>query len=310
MQEVPSMSSAQPKAFQAIQFADRHLPYIERGHQTQVRLPIMFETRPPTPEPSDMRFLDADTEHDTQYRYHWQSRSDIRRVFHEVCPYGKPGSVLAVCDESGKPTGTRIKIISVGVAQIQSTDDFDAVNNGVEGYAVDGVLNGVPGEYITGRPENEFKDIWEARYPGSWERNDWVWVIDFERVVPETAQSHKRWLSLPVVETPPEDSCGMVFAFDEHLFDGVEGYLEYCANSGFGITDGEPTWATPLTLSPPDLYDLWHDQGNDEVDPPVWLEALQIHINQEFEKPSGLWEDGNSRPLLPDVNPYVQEGVV
>lgn len=27
-----------------------------------------------------------------------------------------------------------------------------------------------------------FADAWEAAYPGSWERNDWVWVYEFERV--------------------------------------------------------------------------------------------------------------------------------
>jgi hypothetical protein len=28
---------------------------------------------------------------------------------------------------------------------------------------------------------NGFRSLWETRYPGSWERNDWVWVYEFKR---------------------------------------------------------------------------------------------------------------------------------
>jgi len=27
-----------------------------------------------------------------------------------------------------------------------------------------------------------FNKLWESTYPGSWERNDWVWIIDFKKV--------------------------------------------------------------------------------------------------------------------------------
>lgn len=31
-------------------------------------------------------------------------------------------------------------------------------------------------------PEYKFRDLWKTLYPGSWERNDWVWVRTFKQI--------------------------------------------------------------------------------------------------------------------------------
>ena len=38
---------------------------------------------------------------------------------------------------------------------------------------------GCPTEYLVGG--SWFKPLWEAAHPGSWERNDWVWILTIER---------------------------------------------------------------------------------------------------------------------------------
>jgi hypothetical protein len=58
------------------------------------------------------------------------------------------------------------------------------INNNCCMTDADTVKEGCPGEYI-GSGEAEvtwFRRLWDSLYPGSWERNDWCWVIELERV--------------------------------------------------------------------------------------------------------------------------------
>jgi uncharacterized protein YhfF len=36
--------------------------------------------------------------------------------------------------------------------------------------------------HVDGWRRDEFRRLWQSTYPGSWDRNDWVWVIEFKRV--------------------------------------------------------------------------------------------------------------------------------
>jgi hypothetical protein len=71
-----------------------------------------------------------------------------------------------------------LRVTDTDVEQIQDMTEQGAEAEGFTSIA----------EHSPGRPDKmirtarqSFRDHWETRYPGSWERNDWVWVYEFER---------------------------------------------------------------------------------------------------------------------------------
>jgi hypothetical protein len=65
-----------------------------------------------------------------------------------------------------------LTITRVRVERVQDISHHDALAEGVA-YDV---------SKPDGAPLARFRAMWDARYgPGAWERNDWVWVIDFAR---------------------------------------------------------------------------------------------------------------------------------
>lgn len=65
-----------------------------------------------------------------------------------------------------------LEITDVRVERVQDISEADAVAEGMEPF------ESCPG---TPEPKAAFAQAWDATYPGSWERNDWVWVISFRR---------------------------------------------------------------------------------------------------------------------------------
>jgi hypothetical protein len=63
---------------------------------------------------------------------------------------------------------TFVKITGVRVEKIQDIHDFDIQAEGIKGISM-------------GHRKERFKELWESIYPGSWDRNDWVFVYDFEK---------------------------------------------------------------------------------------------------------------------------------
>jgi hypothetical protein len=73
----------------------------------------------------------------------------------------------------------RLEITEVRVERIRDISEADAVAEGVE-------YSERTGRYIPGSCDYaqwSFGILWNAAYPGSWERNDFVWVISF-KVIP------------------------------------------------------------------------------------------------------------------------------
>ena len=81
-----------------------------------------------------------------------------------------------------------LKVTAVSVEQIQNISAEDAKAEGIDwGHTKpfpkkkhqDTISNlwDLKHEIIN----NRFKPLWESVYPGSWERNDWVWKTEFER---------------------------------------------------------------------------------------------------------------------------------
>ena len=129
------------------------------------------------------------------------------------CPYGKPGDILwvretwkqfcevftyradisdkmlAIHHGTWKPSihmpkwacRLRLTVKRVWVERVQDIDELGALAEGVEGVrTAHGKLNGVEGDYVDGSARDGFKRLWESIYPGSWDRNDWVWCCEFE----------------------------------------------------------------------------------------------------------------------------------
>lgn len=76
---------------------------------------------------------------------------------------------------------TWLDFTSVRVERIQEITDSDARAEGMV-VRMDAVFAGA----IAQEPPlvMEFWDGWHKQYPGSWDRNEWVWVIEFKRVKP------------------------------------------------------------------------------------------------------------------------------
>lgn len=79
-----------------------------------------------------------------------------------------------------------LEITGVRVERITEISEEDAIAEGLMPYAVYGgrtvswKINDASFTYTD--PVNAFRDLWESTYPGSWERGDFVWVIDFKKV--------------------------------------------------------------------------------------------------------------------------------
>jgi hypothetical protein len=76
---------------------------------------------------------------------------------------------------------SRLKITFIGVRaeRIQDITENDLVEEGANG-PVPTIQGGEIGE--SGPPSfvHGFREIWESLYPGSWDKNEWVWRYKFE----------------------------------------------------------------------------------------------------------------------------------
>lgn len=137
-----------------------------------------------------------------------------------VCKFGRPGDVLWVRETWGpceggfcyladegpevKPDSGRwkpsihmpreacrlfLEITDVRVERVQDISEADAIAEGmepwVECYAAHPLKPQSKPRFIGAKHKatcrEAFEQAWSATYPGSWERDDWVWVISFRR---------------------------------------------------------------------------------------------------------------------------------
>ena len=67
-----------------------------------------------------------------------------------------------------------LEIVAIRVERLQSIDEVDALYEG----AVRDELAGLFGGYVAG-----YRAVWESiNGPGAWDKNPWVWVIEFRRI--------------------------------------------------------------------------------------------------------------------------------
>lgn len=139
------------------------------------------------------------------------------KAFVDGCPYGGPGDRLWVKEtfmgtkdclsyratdprqviefgfDKWKPSifmprwASRItlEIVSVRVERVQEITEEDAEKEGAEkGFVVSVKVGNEGSNYrIPNSFRGGFHTLWESiNGPGSWERNDWVWVVEFRRL--------------------------------------------------------------------------------------------------------------------------------
>jgi len=79
----------------------------------------------------------------------------------------------------------RLRVGNVWVERVQEISNEDAVAEGVRGFWCDKIQGyDIPDvAVVDGPPRRAFAYIWEDIHgDGAWERNDWVWIIEFSKI--------------------------------------------------------------------------------------------------------------------------------
>lgn len=72
-----------------------------------------------------------------------------------------------------------LRVTDVRLERVQDISEEDARAEGIQRHAM-GWTDGANGyDVMTAR--DAFAELWDDVYPGSWDRDDWVWVYEFER---------------------------------------------------------------------------------------------------------------------------------
>lgn len=143
-------------------------PYGQPGDLLWVRTSF-YDLVPPSTNPANYQIWDAATK-----IVRWKTGEEIHG--------GKPH----LYDWRHRPSvhmpkwacRTWLKVLKVSVERVQQITDDEAAK---EGFGIRDRLGGVYSMYH-GKWVKEFRSAWEKVYPGSWERNDLVWRVEFERV--------------------------------------------------------------------------------------------------------------------------------
>ena len=135
-------------------------------------------------EPISIGFGGMGKELGTQFRYINNPEDKLRTVY---VSYPYCHSYRSARNMPKYAARIWLKVTGVRVERVREIDELDALAEGCIGKVVTGTMKEagkppVTGEFIEGEARDEFKDVWQSCYPGSWERNDWVWKYTFERI--------------------------------------------------------------------------------------------------------------------------------
>lgn len=103
--------------------------------------------------------------------------------FQFLCPYGQPGYRFRLRGLPRWASRILLEIVSVRVERIQEITHDDAIAEGVDAY-IESLKDKTAElrEQSLSLKQLAFSYLWDSAYPGSWDRNDWVWVIEFRRI--------------------------------------------------------------------------------------------------------------------------------
>lgn len=166
--------------------------------------------------------VDQGQPHPIWYAFHDKLSRDVI----VKCPYGKPGDILWVKEAYAKD-GDRyiykadelygyektkwkssllmpfvaarifLEIKTIRVERIQSITVEDCLKEGINVDPLS-MLDHSYGDEVLGR----FKTLWINMHPGSWEKNDYVWVVEFKRKLSAAEEYINGNLSLDIGVQP------------------------------------------------------------------------------------------------------------
>lgn len=105
---------------------------------------------------------------DDKSSLHYANENHFKKgVVIDFPTYGMPGDRLCVLN--GNDPSITLEIKNVSVEKLQDISDSDAKKEGAES--------------LGGCHKGHFRKIWESIHgPDGWDKDPWVWVIEFERV--------------------------------------------------------------------------------------------------------------------------------
>jgi hypothetical protein len=123
----------------------------------------------------------GDIDYDQQIVYKAECSDDALCVFKSLG--GKWKSPLFMPEWAAR---SHARIVSVRPERVQEITPDEVKKEGllVQDFAGMGVLSLLgftPETYMESVAMQEYQYLWESLYPGSWERNDWVWRIELEK---------------------------------------------------------------------------------------------------------------------------------
>ncbi len=150
---------------------------------------VPYTARKSKYQPGDVQYVRETwriigSSNDRRYRLEIQYKADMSRKWHTVSKeiwmkytFNKPSPAYYRWRPSihMPKWAARIflKVTAVWVERIRDISDDDISAEGVRGV--------ISRWNVNGEERNCFTGVWEKVYPGSWRRNDWVFVYEFER---------------------------------------------------------------------------------------------------------------------------------
>lgn len=140
--------------------------------------------------------IDYRPEH-RNYYYHADDKGVGHDIYRELYahfykPNNEPKKVIPSIHMPKFAARIFLEVTEVRCERVQDISKTDALHEGVKWKAIPTWTNqdyrerAVPHEQ---KIISLFKSLWDSLYPGSWERNDWVWVTTFKQVDKEQANA-------------------------------------------------------------------------------------------------------------------------
>ena len=152
-----------------IPYIQQFSPYGQPGGRLWVRETWQHANSPHGPyEPGCTCFYRAD---------YWD---DPHGMDGEKSPEGKYRAWIPSIHMPRAASRINLEVVHVRVEKLQDISEADAIAEGAPGGH-----GSIPGYLYAATPHEHYRHIWESiNGAGSWDKNPWVWVVEFKRIEP------------------------------------------------------------------------------------------------------------------------------